>query len=208
MDLPEGIYVHSVTDAGVPPDAAARFLAPEELDRWERFGLEKRRREFLLGRVALRTLLADRFEGEPVTFPVRVADDGAVELPATGWGASVAHSGDRAVAAINAAGPIGVDIERVQPRHAGLPGFLLHPGEKLLLDTGDPDDTLILVWTLKEAVLKAMRTGFRTSPKHLKVDLDPPAGRATVTVKEQQLWQARFEKRDAYYVSVAFQAAP
>ncbi len=206
MELPEGLYLRMQADErGV--DAALDMLAPEERALLQTFHLEKRRRQFVLGRLVLRQLLADHLGENPSRVPLVVAGDGAVDLAESTWRLSLAHSGDRAVAAVSTRGPVGVDIERIQPRHPGLPGFLLHPDEYGLIERGDPDDRLILLWTIKEAVLKGMRTGFRVSPRALRVQMDDSADQALVVVDDRAEWQAQCMKYDAYYVSVAYPAA-
>ncbi len=207
MDLPEGLYLRMVTDERSADTVVARLLAPDEVALLQTLHLEKRRRQYILGRLVLRQLLAEQLGEEPARVPLVVAGDGAVDLADSAWRLSIAHSGDRAVAAVSTRGAIGVDIERVQPRHQGLPRFLLHPEEHAMVESPDPDDRLILLWTIKEAVLKAMRTGFRVSPRALRVVLDGAKGQALIEVNNRMEWQARFTKYDDYYVSVAFPVA-
>ncbi|MDZ4698293.1 MAG: 4'-phosphopantetheinyl transferase superfamily protein [Rhodothermales bacterium] len=206
MELPEGLYLRMLTDDPAADVVMMPLLAPEEVALVETLHLEKRRRQYTLGRLALRQLLAEHLGADPARVPLVVAGDGAVDLADSAWRLSVAHSGDHAVAAVHRHGAVGVDIERVQPRHPGLPRFLLHPEERGLVEGPDPDDRLILVWTIKEAVLKAMRTGFRISPRTLRVQLDGPNGQASILVNDRMEWQARFTKHDEYYVSVAYPA--
>ncbi len=186
-------------------EAWKALLAPEEQARRDAFPAARRRRAFLLGRAAARTLLAERLDVAPCAVMLRVAANGCVEVPGTSWHLSIAHAGAEAVAAV-APRPLGVDIEQVKPRPERLRRFVLHPDERerfarLPLET---DDALALWWTLKEAVLKARRSGLRVAPGRLRVAVDWPARSARIAVDDTEHWQARFDGHDGTYLSVAY----
>lgn len=185
------------------------LLSAEELERRASFQLERRRREFTLGRIGLRTLVAERTESHPATVPLTVAEDGCVEVVDQDLHVSIAHADGVAVAAI-ADRVMGVDIERIAPRHPELHRFILHPDEVALFHQFPLGEvhTPILFWTLKEATLKALRTGFRLSPKKLKLSIDLDNQIAEVVVKNEQVLKLRFERRDQFYISVAYEDSP
>lgn len=213
----------SIIQMNLPPDVAYRWmtydpagavgwegwLSPEERQRVVGFTLPKRRREFVLGRAAARTLLAEHLDVEPPDVPLRVADDGAVEVVGPDLAVSITHSGGHAVAAV-APRPVGVDLERIAPRHPDLPHFLLHPDEHTAFEDLplDPDRATILYWTLKEAALKALRTGFRLSPKKLRLDVDLAAQASHVHVADGPSLHARFEERHDFLCAVAYVPEP
>lgn len=202
----------------LPPDISFRHLRfdPDHLERWEAllsdeeaerlrsFHLPKRRREFILGRAAARLLLAEELDIEPGDIPLSVADSGAIDVVGADIHVSIAHSGDHAVAAA-ANRLVGVDIESIAPRHADLRRYLLHPDELELVHglPLDEERTNILCWTLKEATLKAMRTGLRVSPRKLRLEIDLHNERAEVLGADGRRWPAYFEQWDGYYVAVA-----
>ena len=64
---------------------------------------------------------------------------------------SLSHSGGLALCALSG-GPVGVDVERVRPRRAGLPAYVLSPAELARFD-GSWEEFYRL-WTLKEAWCK------------------------------------------------------
>ena len=49
------------------------------------------------------------------------------------------------------------------------------------------------------------RTGFRLSPKKLRLEIDLPAQSALVHIVERPPMHLRFEEREAYYLAVAFE---
>lgn len=65
---------------------------------------------------------------------------------------SLSHSGGYALCALSDSGPVGVDIEVVRPRRAGLPAYVLSPEELARFD-GSREDFARL-WTLKESWCK------------------------------------------------------
>ena len=180
------------------------LLPEEERARLEAFKSVKRRRTFVLGRTSARLLLADQMGLPPEAVPLRVAEDGAVEVAGTPYHLSIAHTDTHAVAAV-AERAVGVDLERIRPRRPDLPRFLLHPDEHDLLDRLDPDRTsaLILCWTLKEATLKAMRTGFRCSPKEVRLDVGADARSIMADVRGCR-WRLGFERRGGCFLAVAY----
>ncbi len=202
----------------LPPDVTCRrliyddhraaawqaMLSSEERARVQAFGAEKRRREFLLGRAAARTLLAERLRQVPGDVPLHVADDGAVDVTGHPLFVSITHSGDQAAAAV-AGRRVGVDLGGITPRREGVARFLLHPEENGLLDRLSMDRTraLILCWTLKEAALKAQRTGLRRLPNRLRLKVDVPAQTGCIRDEQGRRWQAVFEEWDGAYLAVA-----
>jgi 4'-phosphopantetheinyl transferase len=180
------------------------WLSDAERERIDGFGSERRRRAFLMGRAVARHLLSDPLGVPPAAVPLRRAEDGAVDVPGTDWHLSIAHSGDRALAAA-ARYPIGADLERIVPRNPDVARFLLHPDERDLLDTlpYDRNRALLLLWVLKEATLKARRSGFRTSPKALRLTMNPEAQTATAVVEETERWTVPFAAWDEYWTAVA-----
>ena len=160
----------------------------------------------MLGRIAARTLVGRRMSLDPQTVPLRVASDGAIDVLQSNLVLSIAHSGDRAVAVV-AERTVGVDIEEVKQRNPRLMQYILHPDEyrHFAMLPLDSDHKLVLAWTIKEAILKAKRTGLRVSPKNLKMEVDLYHRQADVVDRAGQRWQARFENRDAFYLAVAFE---
>ena len=185
------------------------MLSAEELERYAAFPVEKRRREFLLGRAVLRTLAAEQTETPPTEVPLRVAEDGAVEWVDAPHHVSLAHADTRAVA-VMAPFRVGVDLEQIAAYEPEVRQFALRPDELEQLGAGplDRDAAFICIWTLKEAVLKARRTGLRTAPKrvHLDIgpDIDPEALRGTAQV-QGEAWHVAAERWDDFFLSVAWE---
>ena len=206
--LPSGLAARLV-DA---PEASC--LSADERVRMASFGHADRRRQFMLGRRAARTLAAERLGLAPDAVPLTVGADGAPELP--GLVVSIAHTGRNTQTAALAAVadvPVGVDLERVAARRPDLWRRILAPEEHALLDAlgGPTDDAQTLLWTLKEAVLKGQRTGFRAGGQSVRMALDadgapPDLGRATATARGAT-WHVTFGRQQDLWLAVAWRPA-
>ncbi len=189
-------------------------LSPSELSRLATFGHAGRRRQFVLGRTAARTLVASRFGCAPHEVSLTVGEDGAPRVE--GGFVSIAHGGrgDALVgAAALAARPVGLDVERVAPRRPDLWTRILRPEEYALLDAlgGPTDDVQTLLWALKESVLKAQRTGFRAGGRSVRLALDTAhlaeAG-AGGAVSEHGAWRLAYRRLDDLWLAVAWSDVP
>lgn len=199
--LPDDIRWHWVAQYhGLPA-----LLAPHERLRCRSFGSAARRASFVAGRTAVKQLVGRIYAMAPGQVAVRVNADDSPGLDQPGY-ISLAHSGDWA-AAVWASHPIGIDVEHIQQRDPDLVHFLFSPDDQATLDTlpGNRSEQLVLAWTLKEAVLKARRSGFRCSPKAIQLQVDAAAGSAHATVKDtNEHWHLHFGRRTSYWWAVAY----
>lgn len=208
MDLPDDI---SLRLSACPASAAPLLTGLPAAERAQAaaFGSAKRRREFALGRSTARALLAEHLALAEPDVPLRIGEDGAPEVEGTDLRLSIAHAStaERSFAAAAVAPhPVGVDLEVIRPRRPDLYRFVLHPDEYGLLDTlpHGHDAAQVLLWTLKEAALKAMRTGFRCSPKKLRLTVEPGRRAGGVRVEDGGTWALRYAEGDGFFVAVAF----
>ncbi len=148
---------------------AYRFLDEDELARWHRFRHPRPRRQFALCRAALRSVLCERLgcatedlrfvaldHGKPGAFV------GGAPIPAS---FNVSHSGDHGLLALAPRGRLGVDVEERNLRHDPdghiRKVFAPHEQEALAAARGAHKTRMFFrLWTLKEAVIKALGTGF------------------------------------------------
>ncbi len=116
-----------------------------------------------------------------------VPDEAGVAIVATASGApeafvagrpaslslSLTHSHGVAVAALGAPGvPLGVDLERVEKRSPGFLADWFTDAEQAFVAAAPAGETGLaatLVWSAKEAVMKALREGLRIPPRAVEV---------------------------------------
>lgn len=158
------------------PDTPPDFLHPLEIEHWQTLRVEKRRKEWILGRRAAKELVAGMLhEKTGQLFDLRQI---AVVPHTDGWpvlalpeGASVAAmtlsiSHTHEVAFCGAVEGenrlLGVDIEAIETRAAGFAEEYFTPLENQFLAVAPAEQhaTLInAIWSGKEAALKAIRRG-------------------------------------------------
>ncbi len=169
------------------------------MKRRSRFTIEGDRDRFTLGVVLLRIAAASStgVDASAVTV-TRTCDrcggqHGRPRLPGSGLHASVSHSGDLVVVATTAAGPVGVDVERIGGYpSSGMRRSVCTSAEQAFVQTAEDFFTY---WVRKEAILKATGAGLRmemsnvvvthphTAPALLSLEGDPapPCTMASIT---------------------------
>jgi 4'-phosphopantetheinyl transferase len=203
-----------VVDPAAGADPGWGLLSPEERRAFAAVRLPGPRRARVAARATLRRVLGARLGLAPPAVPLVRTPAGKLVLAqgcgAAGGDCSVSHT-DGLVAVAVAPLPVGVDVERRdrEALHEAAAAFL-HPAERRALADRErvaAGDLLALLWTGKEAVAKALGTGF--------VGLDPadlafavPAGGPPVPWRVPALDPARVAVRwhtpdPAHVVAVA-----
>lgn len=158
------VWSWSLETGSLVGDAAEALLSDEERARRLRFVSPDLGRRFLAARAGLRLLLGRHLERDPrsLSFAAnafgkpRLADDGRVHF-------NLSHSEERAVLAISD-GEVGIDLECMRPiEYLDLATRYFHPTEvAAITSAGDVEEqrrAFFRVWTLKEAVVKALGHG-------------------------------------------------
>jgi len=151
-------------DGGTGP-ADEALLSEDEAARGRRFVSEELRRRFTAARAGLRARLGGHLGVDPrgLTF-VENAWGKPRLAHQPGLHFSLSHSGDRAVLAASETLEVGADIERVREvDHLDLARRYFHANEVAAIEhaTGEGGQRLAFfrLWTLKEAVVKALGLG-------------------------------------------------
>ena len=179
-----GVQVVHVVLSPDPAREAEAFGWLDEAERgaWEKY-LPQPRRQFTLCRAALRTILCEQFgcRNDQLSFgasshgkPFAIARGARLPL-----NFNVSHSGGHGLIALSVTGRLGVDVEeRIRRRHLNeLIEAVMGPEEQRELAALRESAKLHLfyrLWTLKEALIKALGTGFATDPSGFQA---PPAMR-------------------------------
>ncbi len=148
---------------------AFAWLNGKEQARWRSFRLDRPRREFALCRSALRAILCRRLDCANGDLTFEEGEYGKPEACVDGQPASisfnVSHSGRHGLIALAGRGRLGVDVEPRSTRRNldVLVGETLTPAEQLLLTRADANrrrQLFFRLWTMKEALVKALGKGF------------------------------------------------
>ncbi|WP_427307414.1 4'-phosphopantetheinyl transferase family protein [Cupriavidus sp. H39] len=173
LALPDGaVQVWMLEDAQVSPACArlAHALAPDERARALAYRHARHREGYIARRGLLRWLLGGylRWPPEALRFAVSAFGKPVLQWPPAGLAFSVSHTDGIALLAFGRDCRLGVDVER---RAGGLdaPGLgrgVFSAVEARTLARARPDstDTLLRLWTRKEALLKALGMGLSGDP--------------------------------------------
>lgn len=158
--------------------AALVWLDSLERQRWERYRNPRARREFALCRAALRSHLCDRLDcsNDRLSFGKRAhgkpfAVVGETEVS---YGFNVSHGGRHGLIGFSADPMLGVDVEERIPRSDvdGIGAYVFGHLERSVLaaaEGGRKLDVFYRMWTLKEALIKALGAGFSCNPATFEV---------------------------------------
>jgi 4'-phosphopantetheinyl transferase len=166
----------SESDARLP-------LGPRERAVFATLTRPKRRAEWLLGRRMAKAAVRSRFPELVAPEPEVLADEdgapaawrGRARLPVA---LSITHRAGVAAAAV---GPVdlafGCDLELLEPRSAGLVrDFFTEAERRAWAAAADRDAYANVVWSAKEATLKALHTGLRRDTRSVEVTLSSDVG--------------------------------
>ena len=173
----------TILHVDLTPDAerearAVALLDAAERARRRRLLAERARREFALCRAALRVVLAERLACTNRQLSFGYLEHGKPFALVGGrraaHGFNVSHSGRHGLIAIDGHERIGVDVEERRPREdlEGIGRLVFTPAEQRLLERAgerDKPDQFYRLWSLKEALIKAIGTGFSRSPRGIEL---------------------------------------
>lgn len=150
------------------PEEVLKYLSSKEKAAFNRIKNEKRRIEYLSGVIATKELYSEFQEdkdvlkkieirkmekGQPFLFDKEKGKRSNIHL-------SISHSGDFAVSTLSEK-PVGVDIEKIEKRDEGFFKEAFTEEERKIILNDDNLGTII--WTIKEAVSKALGEGLHLS---------------------------------------------
>jgi 4'-phosphopantetheinyl transferase len=188
-------------------DVSPNFLSPPEIERLHSMASPLRRATFAFGRQAVRQHAARVLMCEPAAVPLVVAPDGSLELAESGLFVSLSHTTDGdMVSAFSglARVPIGVDLEMRRSRNPDLLTRILNADEQAIpeLLQLSTDDTIVVCWAMKEAVLKARRSGFRCSAREIRLRPAEETAMFQADVRGE-VWKVSFEIEKDLVMAVA-----
>jgi len=185
-------------------ERAYGLLDEDERARWDRFVHEGARRRFALCRAALRINLCQRLACSNGELSFGYLEHGkpfaivnGVPSPAN---FNVSHSGRHGLIAFAKQDALGVDLEVRRPGRDfdGIGSRVYGPQERLALSAAGRGkaDLFYRLWSLKEALIKALGTGFSLSPSHFEIPPQMLAGDPSAEFRFPHLPSDRFWLED------------
>lgn len=194
------IYVDLTPHTTHETDALA-WLDKNEQARWYRYQHPRPQREFGLCRAALRAILCsqlgcnnDELAFDTSSYGKPFALVGGTPVPIS---FNVSHSGKHGLIAFAPEGRIGVDVEERVTRHDldGEIQTVFAPGERAELASASGDEKVHLffsLWTMKEALIKALGVGFSLDISRFEIPLAMCHGMSTSVFRFPQIPAVRW----------------
>jgi 4'-phosphopantetheinyl transferase len=160
---------------------AAKFINPTHGERWT------------VARGYLRQILSQYLDLAPAQIVFRFGAQGKPEIEGNELQFNLSHSRDRAVYAISAKHPVGIDLEYIHPLPAAdLVDRFFSPAERDIfhrLPIDIQQAAFFHAWTQKEAYLKACGTGLSTPLDQIEVSIDPRTPTAIISAVLAAIWK-------------------
>lgn len=159
-------------------DKALLWLDQKERERLSRYRFDRPRREFVLSRSAMRQILCCflKCRNEQLSFETNAHGKPIPLVDGTLANASVnlTHSGNHGLVGIAPEGQLGIDLEVPveRPNVEGIGQMVFTDDEQSELASASGKEKLNLfyrLWTLKEALIKALGTGFSLNPNQFEI---------------------------------------
>lgn len=181
--------------------APVDLLAEQEQAKLATLNVNKRRRDWLLGRLTakqlLQTVLHDAegivlrqdqivIDNDPDGAPfAALLNDVGSNIERLPWSLSISHSNGAAYSAVHPTAIVGADMERIEPRAWNFVRSYFSSTEIDLVESlvGEERDLLITaIWSGKEAVLKVLREGLRLDTRTITCLFDVSLASTTAWV--------------------------
>ncbi|CBS90724.1 4'-phosphopantetheinyl transferase family protein [Azospirillum lipoferum] len=182
------VWFADLTALSAHKGAMRALLSADEVERADRFLMERLTDRFVLRRGLLRLLLGRCTGRDPAELAFDYGTHGKPALPG-GPSFNLSDSEDSLAIAVAAQGRIGVDIERLRPIESadGIADRFFHATERAALQALGPegrDEGFLLAWTRKEAFIKAAGVGLSMPLDQFAVEVTPGVPPALLEIGE------------------------
>jgi len=167
------MYKYLIVPFSQMPPAESFFTAAEK-EYYGGLKIEKRRRDYALGRYALKKLIAENFvKTDLKNIEILKSADGYPRMTVNGEeskiSVSISHSNGYGAACASEKNAVGVDIEIVEERSKAWAEMCFTKTE---LARGQSAEYLTELWAKKEAVLKVLNIGLTAAMHQIEFDGD------------------------------------
>lgn len=213
------IYFLSLDDREYFRDMIAALPACEH-ERAEKYAHDTDKMRCLIGHAALRHILGKYLgcDGISLTFSTNAHGKPALSRPDFRDDFSpkghisfnLSHSGSQIALAFSADTLVGIDIEKADysVRMKPIVNRFFHPDEKIRFDGPDTREQATLFfryWTIREAFLKALGTGFTIPSDSFCIEPSSDGYTITKSWEDYSAWQIQSVPcADGYFCSVAY----
>jgi 4'-phosphopantetheinyl transferase len=171
----------------------SQFLTAEERQRAAKFINPLHGNRWTVARGYLRQILSGYLDLTPAEIVFSYGQQGKPAVEGNRIQFNLSHSGDRAVYAISAKDPVGIDVEYIHHLPAtDLVDRFFSANEQAIfhrLPASLQQAAFFHAWTQKEAYLKACGTGLSTPLDQIEVSIDPRTPAEVISAPIAGIWQ-------------------
>jgi 4'-phosphopantetheinyl transferase len=157
------------------------ILDPNEIQVYNNYRVESKRLEFFTGRLLLKSIIGELLQAPPDKLVFRKDLNGKPyllnDISSSKVHFNLTHSHMLVACAISRENSIGIDVEHMGSNYVDLAPFVCSEIElnfiNRLEDSRARNEAFFLLWTRKEALLKAHGVGLSVPPQSVDVPLDP-----------------------------------
>ncbi len=143
---------------------AIKLLDKASLDRSQQYVYEEHQHKSIITHALLRFHLAQLLDCLPLQIEIKLNPVGKPFIEGLPIHFNLSHTKAYAFIGFHSELSIGVDIEKRRDYDNFIKSSILHDKERnYILNSKDPLDTFYQFWCAKEALLKALGTGFKTN---------------------------------------------
>ncbi len=173
-------------------DDPADWLDADELAMLTARGTKRRVEDRIAGRIAAKRALSRLTGARAQAIRIGTASSGEPEVSVDGEPGprvSISHAAGRAIAVAVSSGRVGIDLERIEARSDAFTTDWFTPAERKLAGTDAERQTIL--WSIKEAVLKALGVGMAISPRAVEIHAIGAGGADVVLVDDAaKMWRS------------------
>jgi 4'-phosphopantetheinyl transferase len=186
--LENGLRVALIRVDEIP--AAGTFLSVGELEKLAALKIEKRRRDWLGGRYAAKTLIKEILAPKTGLSEIEITYDPFGRPVWNDRLLSITHSGPFCAAACGSPETkfLGIDLEKAEPRADAWYEDYFHKGEL----ASHNQELATLLWTRKEALFKALGLGLKADLLDINLSGDKPEFARTALARYIELGSPAF----------------
>ncbi len=145
-----------------------KLLTSQELQNASRFRLSQDRSSYIITHAKLRLILGDYLDEDPVEIEFNLNEFGKPSLTENKIHFNISHRGGLSALAFSFSSEIGIDVEKIDPDFNVdqiSKAFFSRDENRYLNDFPfGPNKKFYMLWTRKEAFLKALGTGIAECP--------------------------------------------
>ena len=157
------VFFAEIKNIGSRYSYLKNFASEDELSVASRFNSELYRRNYISCHALLRLILARRLDMKPFDLTFNKGKDNKPGLSCNSAYFNITHTAEAFAFAIVKDSHVGIDLERIKPGikiHAVIEKYFSNEEKKFIFGSdGDAMNRFFLLWTRKEAFLKALGTG-------------------------------------------------